>query len=72
MTFEQWLCKTMTYEKPSYIRLGQHIWNSLCEDKADLINHICNDDEIYKLDPFYVDSRIPAFLVYVQENWDKY
>ena len=46
-------------------RLGQFLFNFLNEYKPDLADTIRGTDD----DPFYEDSKIAAFALYLQENW---
>ncbi len=47
-----------------HLRRGQCYYNALYTLRPDLANEICGT----KLDPFYVDERIPAFLEWLMEK----
>lgn len=49
-------------------RLGQLYFNSLKDFKPTLADRI----RASEIDPFYSDSLIPRFKLYVLENWDTY
>lgn len=51
------------------LRVGQHMFNMLCDHNELLAEEIRGDS---KLDPFYNDDKVPAFLIYVIQNWNKY
>ena len=51
------------------LRVGQHMFNMLYDHNKLLANEI-REDEI--LDPFYNDKKVPVFLEYIIQNWNKY
>lgn len=55
--------------RPSELRIGQHMFNMLCDYNKPLANEIRSDK---MLDPFYNDKKVPAFLHYIIQNWNKY
>lgn len=48
-------------------RMGQFAWNYLYEVRPDICRLIMAGPKA--IDPFYDDSRIPAFFKFVEENW---
>lgn len=50
--------------RPPFIRDGQHLFNKLYELHPDLADSIRGNNT---LDPFYVDSRIPAFYKFLED-----
>lgn len=56
--------------RPDCIRLGQHMFNTLCDYNLQLSKDIRG--ELTRIDPYYRDDLIPIFLDYVNTNWDKY
>lgn len=55
--------------RPSELRIGQHMFNMLCDYNISLANEIRGDNV---LDPFYNDNKVPVFLNYIIDNWNKY
>jgi hypothetical protein len=55
--------------RPPSIRIGQHMFNILCDYNLQFCEDVIELDTI---DPYYNDSNVPAFLSYVIENWSKY
>jgi hypothetical protein len=53
----------------SDLRIGQHMFNMLCDYNKLLANEIRGDNV---LDPFYNDKKVPVFLNYIIQNWNKY
>lgn len=51
------------------LRVGQHMFNMLYDHNKLLANEI-REDGI--LDPFYNDKKVPVFLEYIIQNWNKY
>lgn len=47
-------------------RPGQSLYNALTWVHPRLAKRLRGS----KFDPFHIDSRIPAFLLYVQRHWD--
>jgi len=56
--------KEMVTKHPE-IRLGQAYMNNLSKIDPDLSGYMAGS----KYDPFYDDSRIEAFLTYVNDTW---
>ena len=52
------------------IRIGQHMFNTLCYYNPNLAKDIRG--QLDRIDPYYKDSNVPAFLNYVIQNWSKY
>lgn len=51
---------------PSGIRRGQHAYNMLYDIRPDLARRI-NGTEF---DPFYMDSKLPAFELWLYQHWE--
>jgi hypothetical protein len=56
--------------RDSSIRIGQHMFNTLCDYNLQLSRDIRG--ELNTIDPFYNDKKVPAFLKYIMDNWNKY
>lgn len=56
--------------RPPSIRIGQHMFNTLCDYNPNLAKDIRG--QLDSIDPYYNDSNVPAFLNYVIQNWTKY
>lgn len=70
ITSESFIDYLMSLEsRPLFYRVGQHMFNMLCDHNELLAEEIRGDS---KLDPFYNDNKVPAFLIYVIQNWNKY
>ena len=67
MTYHQFenLCKYCKYGKLD-IREGQNYFNVLFYCKPELFNVLQGTN----LDPFTVDSRLPACRAWLQEHWE--
>ncbi len=63
-TYEDW-CKALSLCKPGFIRKGQAHFNLLYNLNPELAQEV-TDTEV---DPFYDDTRLPAFYKWVEENW---
>lgn len=67
MTFEEFLTDCYaTYSSESNQRVGQYLVNKLRVVDLDLY---CAMAQLSDVDPFYDDSLVPAFLVYISERW---
>lgn len=64
-SFESWLT-IATSNKPSDLRYGQWLFNTLTEIRPDLTAQVRATEN----DPFYNDDRVPAFLAWVARHWD--
>ena len=66
MSYETFIttCMRMRTRNPAW-RKGQTYYNVLSQVRPDL----CERIRTSKLDPFYMDERIPAFLEWVKANW---
>ena len=53
------------HQRPG-LRLGQSAYNALFAIHPDLARSVIARD----MDPFYDDNRLPAFLAYVDANWN--
>jgi hypothetical protein len=54
----------------SDLRIGQHMFNTLATHNPRLVEDIREQSDV--LDPFYNDSKVPVFLNYIIDNWNKY
>jgi hypothetical protein len=52
------------------LRMGQHMFNTLVTYNPRLVEDIREQSDA--LDPFYNDSKVPVFLNYIIQNWNKY
>lgn len=53
---------------PREWRRGQTMWNLLCElGYKEIRDVIWNMEDSNKVDPFYLDSNIPAFLAFLAD-----
>lgn len=52
-------------ERPECLRLGQYAFNILNESHPDIANSIRASD----VDPFYRDSRLIAFMIFILRNF---
>lgn len=48
-------------------RVGQAFWNAACVLDSSIPAHVVG----LGVDPFYVDSRLPSFLKFLQRKWDQ-
>ena len=64
-TFENYL--RAVHHVPREQRRGQWAFNVLHEMRPDLSDHVRGNVE---LDPFHQDSKLPAFLEWVANQWD--
>jgi len=64
MTYNEFLVFASTKMVKNY-RFGQCLFNTLFEVNPALADSTRGG----KLDPFYDDSNIPAFLTFVEANW---
>lgn len=51
------------------MREGQIAWNELYDVRPDLCREIMGAKDTSLIDPFSDNSRIPAFLSFVESNW---
>lgn len=69
MTFEEYTALVVKrypfYRETNDWRSGQTYFNLLYRINPDLANSVRSSP----IDPFYLDARIPAFLLYVGKNW---
>lgn len=65
MTFDQFLIESMN--TPTNLRRGQFAVNLLSQVRYDLYELLTETGP--GVDPFYNDTLIPSFLVWVGENW---
>ena len=66
MTLNEFIQEVSKAERPKELRHGQWLVNSLSMVRPDLGNQMTADKPF---DPFYDDSRIPAFWVWLGEHW---
>ena len=66
MTFEEFLIESMN--TPTPLRRGQFACNLLYKKRPDLAARIFDNHP--ELDPFYRDTNIPKFMIWVGENWN--
>lgn len=52
------------------LRIGQHMFNTLVTYNPKLVDDIREQSDT--LDPFYNDNKVPVFLNYIINNWNKY
>lgn len=69
-TWNDYVEETLAKHKPHTrdvldIRLGQKLFNALCEYRADIADQIRGS----AVDPFNDDDMVPAFLEKVDELW---
>lgn len=66
MTFHEYIAKCEQYYNsiPAW-RKGQTYWNVLDGARPDLTERL----RATKLDPFYNDDLLPAFLSWVEQEW---
>lgn len=64
---EKFQAKFREHKAGGYQRTGQAYFNALHEVDPVLAKKICAS----KLDPFYRDDRVPAFLDHVYTDWSK-
>lgn len=66
MTYEEYLKFLAEGYRPTPWRIGQYYFNTLLHVRPDLAEEIRTS----VLDPFYDDTRIPAFLAALQDWWN--
>lgn len=66
MTYDEYLATVDRTDRLG-LRRGQHYYNVLYNLRPDLANAVCDTPA----DPFYDDSRIDDFLIFIQVNWDQ-
>lgn len=65
MTFEEFFIESMN--TPTPLRRGQFAYTLLYEKRTDLAARMVEEQP--DVDPFYLDTKIPEFLVWVAKNW---
>jgi hypothetical protein len=73
MTFAEYIIECHRRWCDDGQRPGQYYWNVLAKQRPDLIRLMLElrtcDFNTPDVDPFYDDSKLPAFLAFVQRNW---
>lgn len=68
-TYEEWYKHALAYfQENQHLRLGQAVFNHLAREQPDFCDwglFVYTD-----VDPFHDDTRTPAFLAWVQANWN--
>jgi len=68
--FEEWLRTEYNKELEPDQRIGQQLFNNLCEERPDLAERVRGCDGI---DPFnayrFLDARVTNFCDFLAKNW---
>ena len=69
MNFPEYVTKALkVHHANPELRVGQSYFNTLYDIKPNMANTIRGTN----LDPFYQNRIIPAFLDWVEENWETF
>jgi hypothetical protein len=74
ITFEQFIVAASSYsiESRKELRIGQAYMGSLMFYRPDLYDNIMSIslEEIWDVNPYYNDSKLPNFLAYIASRWN--